>query len=84
MAEILVTDIDAAVVERLKERARKNGHSLQGEVKVILERSAGERSANEEKLSMSAFRKICEEIRAGFKGREFPDSTELIREDRDR
>ena len=79
MAEILVRDIAPTVVERLKERARRNGHSLEGEVKTILARSA-----NEEKLSMSAFRKICDEIRSGFKGREFPDSTELIREERDR
>ena len=79
MAEIIVRDIDPAVVERLKERARKNGHSLEGEAKVILERSA-----NEEKLSMSEFRKLCDEIKSGFKGREFSDSAELIREDRDR
>ena len=79
MAEIVVRDVAPAVVERLKERARKNGHTLEGEAKVILERSAGE-----EKLSMSEFRKLCDEIKSGFKGREFSDSAELIREDRDR
>ncbi len=79
MAEINVRDVDPAVVERLKERARKNGNTLEGEAKVILEGSAGE-----EKLSMSEFRKICDEIKSGFKGREFSDSAELIREDRDR
>lgn len=79
MAEIIVRDIDPAVVERLRERARKNGHTLEGEAKVILEQSAGE-----EKLSMSEFRKICDEIKSGFNGREFSDSAELIREDRDR
>ena len=79
MAEILVRDVDPAVVERLEERARKNGHTLEGEAKIILERSAGE-----EKLSMSEFRKLCDEIKSGFKGREFSDSAELIREDRDR
>ncbi len=85
MAEIIVRDIDPAVVERLKERARKNGHTLEGEAKVILERSADlERSANEKKLSMVAFGKVCDDFRRKFKGRKFPDSVELIREDRDR
>ncbi len=79
MAEILVRDVDPAVVERLKERARKNGHTLEGEARIILERSAGE-----QKLSLSEFGKICDDIRRRFKGREFPDSVELIREDRDR
>ena len=79
MAEIIVRDVDPAVVERLEERARKNGHTLEGEAKIILERSAGE-----EKLSMSEFRKVCEDFRRRSRGLEFPDSVELIREDRDR
>ncbi len=85
MAEIIVRDIDPAVVERLKERARKNGHSLEGEARIILEHSANlDRSADEEKLSLSEFGKVCDDFRRKFKGRKFPDSVELIREDRDR
>ncbi len=80
MAEIIVRDVAPAVVERLKERARKNGHSLEGEAKIILERSANE----EKKLSMAAFGKVCDDFRRKFKGRKFPDSVALIREDRDR
>lgn len=40
MAEVLVRDLDAAVVERLKARAAANGRSLQAELKAILEAQA--------------------------------------------
>jgi plasmid stability protein len=38
---ILVQGLDPRTVERLKERARVNGRSLQQEIKQILERAAG-------------------------------------------
>ena len=37
MAQLLVRDLDPAVVARLKDKARQNQRSLQGEVKAILE-----------------------------------------------
>ena len=40
MAQILVRDLDEALVARLKERAQQNHRSLQGEVKAILETAA--------------------------------------------
>jgi plasmid stability protein len=40
LAEVLVRDLDAAVVERLKARATANGRSLQAELKAILEAQA--------------------------------------------
>ncbi len=79
MAQILVRNMDERVVERLKERARKDGRSLQTEVKLILEQAA-----SEPKVDMEAARALVEDIRKKFKGRKFPDSVELIREDRDR
>ena len=36
MAQIVVRDLDEAVVDRLKQRARQEGRSLQSEVRVIL------------------------------------------------
>jgi len=76
MAQILVRNIDDAVVERLKARARTNDRSLEAEVRQILEQSA--------KIDMVQARKEVLEIRERLKGRKFPDVAELIREDRER
>jgi len=67
------------VVESLKKRAKEDGRSLQSEVKFILEQAA-----QEPRLDMPAARALVESIRKKFKGRTFPDSVKLIREDRDR
>ncbi len=40
MTQMLVRDLDPEVMERLKERARSNGRSLQKEVRAILEGAA--------------------------------------------
>jgi antitoxin FitA len=77
MADILVRDLDPKVVKRLKEKAKSSGRSLQGEVKAALEQAAAT-------LSMDEARQMAEGVRARFKGRQFSDSTALIREDRDR
>lgn len=77
MVSILVRDLDGATVERLKERARQHGRSLQGEAKAILERSA-------RTMTMAEARAAAERIRQELAGREFSDSTDLIREDRNR
>lgn len=79
MTQILVRKLDKEVVERLKKRAKADGRSLQSEAKLILERAA-----HEPKVDMVAARALMENIRKKFKGRRFPDSVELIREDRGR
>ncbi len=76
MAQLLVRDLDDEVVERLKQRARRSGRSLEAEVRLILQRAAAEWSPN--------VLAEVERIRALFAGRTFCDSTDLIREDRDR
>ncbi len=78
MAEIVVRDVDDAVVEKLRERAEAAGRSLEAEVKVILAREA-----NSGKVDMETAHRLAGEFRARFKGRKLPDSAELIREDRD-
>jgi plasmid stability protein len=40
MSSILVRGLDPKTIERLTERARRNGRSLQQEVKALLERAA--------------------------------------------
>jgi antitoxin FitA len=73
---ILVRDLDQKTSQRLKERARLNGRSLQQEVEAIVERAAG-------MLTMSEARRLPERWRHRLGGRAFSDSAQLIREDRD-
>ncbi len=77
MAQILVRDLDADAVERLKERARRHGRSLQKEAKAILEDAAS-------RYTMERARRVAEQWHERLAGRTFSDSAELIREDRDR
>ena len=76
MAQVLVRDLDSVVVERLKVRARQHGRSLQGEAKAILEAAAP--------ISMSEARNLAEDWQRRLAGRIQGDSSELIREDRER
>lgn len=79
MVQILVRELDREVVECLKKRAKEHGRSLQSEVKLILEQAA-----YESVMGMKASRDLVDDIRRKFKGRDFPDSVYLVREDRDR
>ena len=76
MAQLLVRDLNETTLERLKERARQNRRSLQGEAKAILEASAAAYTKDE---ALSTFRGWQEH----FAGRQLSDSAALIREDRD-
>jgi hypothetical protein len=76
MAQVLVRDLDPAVVEGLKERARRHRRSLQGELKTILEEAAMADTVD--------FRIRLDRLRETFAGRSFSDSAELIRADRER
>ena len=75
MPDILVRGLNSQTVKRLKVRAARNGRSLQREVKVVLENAAP-----------PSIDEILEDARAWRKklGRKFEDSTELIRQDRER
>ena len=79
MAQLLVRNLSKKVVARLKERAHQDKRSLQAEVKSILEQAA-----NEVHVDITSARKLSEQFQLRFKGRRFPSSTQLIREDRDR
>lgn len=76
MAQILVRNLEEKVVKRLKDRAKRERRSLQSEVKMILEQAA--------QVDMDTAREMLTKFRRRFKGRKFPDSVELIREDRNR
>lgn len=76
MPDILIRGVAKKTVDRLKEQAKRNGRSLQKEAKSILENGA--------KPTMSEALAAADKWRKKFKGRQFVDSVELIREDRER
>jgi plasmid stability protein len=76
MGSIVVRGLDQKTIERLRERARLNGRSLQQEVKALLERAAATFTNREA-------RRVSERWRRRLDGRSFSDSARLIREDRD-
>jgi hypothetical protein len=59
----------------LKRRARRNGRSLQKEVKLMLEQMAG--------TDPDATKKMFADWKQKFAGRQFKSSVELLRADRD-
>ncbi|HEV7923410.1 MAG TPA: hypothetical protein VGR02_21715 [Thermoanaerobaculia bacterium] len=77
MANLLIRNVDKAMVERLKKHAAANKRSLQAELQAILERAATVHTMEES-------RRIAERFQRELSGRKHSDSTELIREDRDR
>jgi plasmid stability protein len=76
MANISVRNIDDDVITGLKLRARVHGRSLEAQVRAILEENS--------RLTREEFIRITDELRAATAGKITGDSTDLIREDRDR
>jgi len=73
---VLVRDLEPAVIQRLKLRAQQHKRSLEAELRVILRHAAG--------VDMQPALEELKRIQADFHGRTFSDSTELIRQDRQR
>lgn len=76
MAQVLVRNLDPAVVERLKSRALRHGRSLQAEVKRVLEQAVG--------VGVEDARALAARIRRRLAGRRHSDSAALVAEDRRR
>jgi plasmid stability protein len=76
MAQVLIRDLRADVVARLKARARRHGHSLQAELKAILEQAS--------RHDAIEARALADRIRRQLAGRLHSDSVELLAEDRAR
>ncbi|MCG3122599.1 MAG: hypothetical protein GIKADHBN_00991 [Phycisphaerales bacterium] len=72
---VLVRGLAARTLTRLRKRAVANGRSLEGEIRHILEQEATPAAAG--------YLRRLAEVRRSI-GRAMPDSTPLIREDRDR
>ena len=75
MPDILVRGLSEETIRRLKARAKRNGRSLQREVRAILESAAG--------LSVAEALNVARQWREKL-GRQFDDSAKPIREDRQR
>jgi plasmid stability protein len=76
MAQVLVRDLDDRVVEKLKARAKRNGRSLEAELRLILEQSV--------RADLAEARRLAERIRRQLSGRDHSDSGDLVSEDRRR
>ena len=76
MRQVLVRNLHAQVVRKLKLRARQHRRSLQEELKEILEHAARQNPADA--------RAKVNQVRKMFAGRRFSDSSDLIRRDRAR
>lgn len=76
MPDLLIRDIDAGILEKLGKAAEENGRSLEEEVRRALETAA--------LRNIAETRRLSDYWHEYFAGRTFSDSTDLIREDRDR
>jgi antitoxin FitA len=77
MSALVIADLDDAILTRLRERATSHGRTAEAEAREIL--AAALQAAPDPWASINAFRE-----RLRVSGRTFSDSTELLREDRER
>ncbi len=68
--------IDDQTERLLRERARRDGVSIEEEARKLLDRAL--------RSDWDSFWARVDRVREGLSGQSFPDSAELIREDRDR
>jgi plasmid stability protein len=71
---LIIRGLKAKTIERLKNRAKRNGRSLQSEAKLLLEQSAGAEDVQA----------VLDRWKDRFGKRRFTPSTRLIRDDRAR
>lgn len=78
MAELVLTDVNDAILQRLRERATTRRRTPQEEAKAILAEVLQGQSPDAWAQVDAIYRRLA------ASGRTFGDSTELLREDRDR
>ena len=89
MGQILVNDIDEAVLAALRDRASRHARSLEAEARTILEEGAArplpvtEMTPAEKEARWAEYRRQAEESRLATSGRPHTDSAVLLREIRD-
>ncbi len=77
MKEVRVRNLDEKVILSLKRRAKRNGHSLEGELRELLT----EEALRPKRELIASLRQLHEEMYAEHG--ELPDSTPMIRAMRD-
>jgi len=78
MSQLLIPDVAESLLQQLQQRAARHGRSIEAEARVILEDALRPDPAKVW-AEVDAFRQHL-----AASGQTFSDSTELIREDRDR
>lgn len=78
MGQVLIRELEDEVIEALKERAKRNQRSLQGELKLIVTQAALLSRADPALLAR------IDALRNKLKGRKHTDSVKLLREIRGR
>ena len=78
MGQVLVRNLEDSTINSLKERAKAHNRSLQSEIKTILVDSARMPHAGDQAKRLRA---LHAEL---FGKKRFPDSTPMIRKDRER
>lgn len=76
MATLTIRNLDDDLMENLKKQAKRNGRSVEAEVRRILQQNV------HPKLSPEAFQELARQIRAMSPRNHGPDAAELIREGR--
>ena len=76
MADLLIDDLEEALVERLRARGQRHGRSLEEEVRAILGEAA-------QQHSMDEARQVAQAWQRRLAGRIQGDSADLLREARD-
>jgi plasmid stability protein len=82
VATLFVKDFPDDVYEALRDRARANGRSLAGEVRVILQQAVPRRRSQREVAE--SIRRFREKIAAEERGLVLDEVVAMVREDRDR
>lgn len=78
MPDLLIRNVSDEIVEVLKKKASDNRRSLQQELKMIIESAA-----KEDRILKAQYATIIRERLQAY-GKEYNDSTELLRADRNR
>ncbi|WP_193194682.1 FitA-like ribbon-helix-helix domain-containing protein [Nostoc sp. MG11] len=84
MAQILVENLDPIILKKLETLAKQHGRSLQEELKQILQQATVTATHYHTGGNIEKAREAVTRAQMRYAGKTFSDSTELIREDRER
>lgn len=82
MAQLILDNLNPLLLEKLTSLSQRHGRSLNEELIAILEQAVNTEVVEQQVSSIADVK--LEQARARYSGRTFSDSTELIREERQR